>query len=115
MNLLRSPYLSPEHLEWQDTLRRWVAREITPFVNDWDEAGEFPRDLYRRAAEIGLLGLGYPEEYGGIPADRFMSMIAGRELARCGAGGVPASPLVGAMRLTDSRFEAWLARRRARS
>jgi acyl-CoA dehydrogenase len=93
MNLLRSPYLSPEHLEWQDTLRRWVAREITPFVNDWDEAGEFPRDLYRRAAEIGLLGLGYPEEYGGIPADRFMSMIAGRELARCGAGGVPASLL----------------------
>ena len=87
MNLLRSPYLSPEHLEWQDTLRRWVAREITPFVNDWDEAGEFPRDLYRRAAEIGLLGLGYPEEYGGIPADRFASPFPNEKAARAANGG----------------------------
>ncbi|WP_345932248.1 acyl-CoA dehydrogenase family protein (plasmid) [Tistrella bauzanensis] len=90
---MRSPFLSADHLEWQDTLRRWVAREITPFVNEWDEAESFPRDLYRKAAEIGLLGLGYPEEYGGVPADRFMAVIAGRELARCGAGGVPASLL----------------------
>jgi acyl-CoA dehydrogenase len=93
VNTLRSPFLSADHLEWQDTLRRWVAREITPFVNEWDEAESFPRDLYRKAAEIGLLGLGYPEEYGGVPADRFMAVIAGRELARCGAGGVPASLL----------------------
>ncbi len=57
----------------------------------WDEAGEFPRELYEKAAEIGLLGLGFPEEYGGVPADQFMKIIASQELARAGAGGVSAS------------------------
>src|SRR5208282_1565500 len=57
----------------------------------WDEAGEFPRELYRRAAELGLLGLGFPEEFGGSPADRFMWIVVVQELARAGAGGISAS------------------------
>lgn len=53
-------YYRPEHIELQDTLRRFVAKEISPYVNDWDEAGEFPRELYEKAARIGLLGIGFP-------------------------------------------------------
>ncbi|HAO42857.1 MULTISPECIES: acyl-CoA dehydrogenase family protein [unclassified Afipia] len=86
-----SPFLTPEHLAFRDMLRRFVATEIEPFAAQWDEAGEFPRELYLKAASIGLLQLGFPEEYGGIPCDRFMSMIAAQELARAGAGGVSAS------------------------
>ena len=50
------------------SVRRFVEREIAPHVDAWDEAGTFPRALYAEAAAAGLLGLGYPEAYGGTPA-----------------------------------------------
>ena len=86
-----SPYYTEAHAAFRANLRRFVAREIAPFVDEWDEAGGFPRELYRKAAAIGLLGLGFPEEYGGTPGDRFYSIIASQELARAGSGGVAAS------------------------
>ncbi len=86
-----SPYYTADHEAFRDQLRRFVAKEIAPFADQWDEAGEFPRELYRKAAGIGLLGLNFPEEHGGIAADRFYAIIAGQELARAGSGGVAAS------------------------
>jgi acyl-CoA dehydrogenase len=72
-------------------MRRFVEREIAPHVDEWDEAGGFPRELYKKASAVGLLGLGYPEEYGGTPADGFYRLIAAQELARAGSGGISAS------------------------
>ena len=89
-----SPFYGETHHAWRATLRRWVDREIAPNATAWDEAGEFPRQLYASAAEIGLLQLGFPEEFGGIPSDPFMSLVTTQELARPGAGGVPASLMV---------------------
>jgi acyl-CoA dehydrogenase len=89
-----SPFYTASHEAWRASLRRWVDREIAPHVTAWDEAGEFPRELYGKAAEIGLLQLGYPEEFGGLPSDPFMSIVTTQELARPGAGGVPASLMV---------------------
>lgn len=86
-----SPYYTVDHEAFRDQLRRFVAKEITPFADAWDEAGEFPRELYKKAAGIGLLGLNFPEEHGGSAADRFYAIIAGQELARGGSGGVAAS------------------------
>jgi acyl-CoA dehydrogenase len=87
---MNSPFYTAEHEAYRDVVRRFVAREIEPFAHDWDEDGEFPRVLYEKAAAIGLLGLGFPEEYGGTDADRFMWIVAVQELARAGAGGVSA-------------------------
>ena len=87
----RSDYFSPGHEDFRRTLRAFVDREIAPFVGDWDEAGSFPRELYRKAAAIGLIGLGYPEELGGTPADLFYGIVSAEELARAGSGGVQAS------------------------
>ena len=64
----RSPFYGPEHEAFRHSIRRFVAREIEPFATQWDEAGEFPRELYRKAGEIGYLGLGFPAEYGGSEA-----------------------------------------------
>jgi acyl-CoA dehydrogenase len=86
----KSPYYTADHEAFRDQLRRFVAKEIEPFADQWDEAGEFPRELYKKAAAIGLLQLNFPEDYGGIRADRFFAIIAGQELARAGAGGVAA-------------------------
>lgn len=92
LNPLPNPnYYTPEHEQFRQTMREFVSREIAPFASDWDEAEEFPRELYRKAAAIGLLGLNYPEEFGGTPADGFYSIIASVELAAAGSGGVSAS------------------------
>lgn len=85
------PHYTAEHEAFRDTVRRFVDNEIAPNVNDWDEAGTFPRELYRKAADIGLLQIGFPPEFGGVEADSFFSIIAAQELARAGAGGLSAS------------------------
>lgn len=89
---LPSPHLTESHEAWRRTVRGFVEKEIAPHVNAWDEEGKFPRELHRRAAEIGLIGLGFPENYGGVSegVDIFHSMIASEELARAGAGGLVA-------------------------
>jgi acyl-CoA dehydrogenase len=86
-----SPFYTAEHEAFRDAVRRFVAREIEPNATQWDEAGEFPRDLYRKAAAVGGLQLGFPEAYGGIACDRFHRLIWAQELARAGAGGISAS------------------------
>lgn len=91
MNPGKSPFFTEEHEAFRAVVRRFVAKEIEPFAGQWDEDGEFPRDLYRKAADIGLLGLGFPEAFGGTPADQFMRIVVSQELARPGAGGVNAS------------------------
>ena len=89
---LNRAWYRQEHLDFRESVRRFVAREITPHVQQWDEAESFPRELYRKAADVGLLGLGFPEEYGGVGGiDYFHRLVASVELAQCGSGGVLAS------------------------
>ena len=77
-----------------DTVARFARQEIAPHVTTWDAAGEFPRGLYAKAAALGLLGLGYPEEYGGTPAPHALRLAMWVNLCRFGAsGGVLASLL----------------------
>ena len=58
-----SPFYDSAHEAFRDQVRRFVRTEIEPHVDEWDEAGTFPRELYRKAAEVGLLQLNYPEEF----------------------------------------------------
>jgi len=73
------------------SVRRFVEREIAPHVATWDEAGTFPRELYAKAAEAGLLALGYPEHLGGTLASMAWRLIVSDEVARAGSGGLLAS------------------------
>ena len=82
---------TPDQADFRASIRRWVDTEIAPHVAAWDEDGTFPRALYRRAAELGLLQLGYPEPLGGTPCALSWRLIAAEELARSGAGGLLAS------------------------
>jgi acyl-CoA dehydrogenase len=70
-----------------DSLTRFAKREIEPNIHAWDEAGEFPRSLYLRAAELGLLGMGYPEHLGGSPATWRMRNTLSQQLSRMGGSG----------------------------
>ena len=93
---LPNPNLLPEHEEWRTQLRRFIDTEIAPFAEEWDEAGHIPIALWPKAAAVGLLGLGYPEEFGGTSEgiDVWHSWITNEELARIGVGGIPASLMV---------------------
>lgn len=93
---MHNPHLTEEHHAWRDHLRRFIDREVMPYADEWDEAGKIPDELWTKAAEIGLLGLGYPEEFGGTSdgIDIWHKNIANEELARLGVGGVAASLMV---------------------
>ncbi len=84
-------YFDDSHRLVRDSVRRFVEREILPHVADWEEAEEFPRQLYRMAGEAGILGIGYPEALGGShEGDLFAKVAASEELMRCGSGGLVA-------------------------
>ena len=89
----RSPYYGETHEALAQSVRTFVAREIAPFVDQWEEDGELPRALHKKAAEAGILGLRYPELYGGHADgfDIFHGLVLTEELSRPGAGGVGAS------------------------
>lgn len=80
-----------EHEAFRASVRRFVDLEVTPHVGAWDEAGAFPRELYAKVGALGLLGLGFPEAYGGSDADPFHSVVLIEEFARAGCGGLMAS------------------------
>ena len=91
---LPNPHFTEEHHAWREALRRFIDTEVMPYADDWDEAGAIPTELWPKAAEVGLLGLGYPEQFGGTPADSWHSWIVNEELSRVGAGGISASLMV---------------------
>ena len=89
----RSPYYNETHEAVAQSVRRFVEREVAPNIDAWEAAGELPRALHVAAAEAGILGLGYPEEFGGHSAgfDIFHGLVQTEELCRVGAGGLGAS------------------------
>ena len=84
-------YFGETHNMVRQTVRKFVEREIKPFVDEWEEQGEFPRELYLKAGKAGILGIGYPEAYGGSGGDIFVKIASSEELMRCGSAGVVAS------------------------
>jgi acyl-CoA dehydrogenase len=85
------PPFGEEHEELRETVRRFVSKEITPNVDEWEDAREFPRELYGRCAELGFLGLKFPEELGGQGGTHLHDAVWVEELARSGgSGGVAA-------------------------
>ena len=81
-------YFGETHSMIRRTIQKFVEREISPFVDEWEEKGGFPRELYFKAANAGILGIGYPEIYGGSGGDLFHKIASIEELMRCGSAGV---------------------------
>jgi acyl-CoA dehydrogenase len=88
-----TPPFTAEHEELRETVRRFVTNEIVPYVDEWEEARIFPRELFDRCGELGFLGLKYPEEYGGQGGTYLHDAVWVEELARSGASGGVAAGL----------------------
>ena len=75
---------SPDHEMFRASVQSFLEAEVVPHYADWEEAGYTPRDIWLRAGEMGLLGTGIPEEYGGAGGDFLWDAIVIEELGRYG-------------------------------
>jgi len=80
-------YFTDEHRQFRDNLRRFIAQEIVPKADAWEEAGMVPREVLRQMGSLGFLGVRYPEQYGGSALDTVYSAILAEELGRSTFGG----------------------------
>ncbi|MGZ6281535.1 MAG: acyl-CoA dehydrogenase family protein, partial [Ktedonobacteraceae bacterium] len=74
--------LNEEQIEIRNIVQRFTAQEITPHAEAWDETNHFPREIYHKMAELGLMGMTTPEEYGGSALSRLANTLVYEELAR---------------------------------
>ena len=74
--------LNEEQKEIRDIVQRFTEQEITPHAEAWDETNHFPREIYHKMAELGLMGMTTPEEYGGSALSRLSNTLVYEELAK---------------------------------
>ena len=89
-----APPFTPEHELFRKTLRDYVVRELAPHALEWDEAGIFPREVFCDLAELGALGVNYPEEVGGSGGDFWHAVVLAEELVHSRNSGVNMAVLV---------------------
>ncbi|MBT6611374.1 MAG: acyl-CoA dehydrogenase family protein, partial [Deltaproteobacteria bacterium] len=75
-------YFNKQHDLLRKAVRDFVKKEITPHVDEWEEAGEFPRELHKKVADLGFNGILYPVEYGGSDGDWFEHIVVVEEFGR---------------------------------
>jgi alkylation response protein AidB-like acyl-CoA dehydrogenase len=77
-----------EHEQLRTSIRAFVESELAPHSQEWEEKRDFPDWVFSRMGELGLLGLGYPEEYGGGGGDYLCNIVLAEEMTRAGSGGM---------------------------
>ncbi len=88
------PYFSEEHGMLRETARQFAQREIAPHTEEWDEAGIFPRDLFKKAADLGLFGIRIDPAYGGSGLDWWATAAYLEGLSYANNGGVTMALMV---------------------
>ena len=89
---MKNPFETEERAAFRENVRRFVEAEVTPHADAWDEAGNVPWELHQKVGALGVFGFGVSEQYGGLGFDDcFMRATFSEEIAKCGAGGVPAA------------------------
>ncbi|TDJ64211.1 MAG: acyl-CoA dehydrogenase [Proteobacteria bacterium] len=87
-------YLNEQHDMLRETIRRFVDGEVLPYADQWELDGMTPRSVLRQMGELGLLGIRYPEKYGGSELDTLATVLLAEELGRSTYGGFAITVLV---------------------
>ena len=82
-----SIWTTPERQQLRKTVRSFVEQDIAPHMNRWETEGEIPRELHKKAAALGLLGAGFPEDVGGDGGDLADAVLICEEMHQAGASG----------------------------
>jgi len=91
---MKSYYFTEEHELFRQGLKDFLAKEVIPFIDEWEEQQRIPKELWKKFGDMGYLGINYPEKYGGVDADFFYSVIFLEEIAKCYSGGFAVAPSV---------------------
>ncbi|MGW7537104.1 acyl-CoA dehydrogenase family protein [Amycolatopsis sp. NPDC054798] len=81
------PFRTPERTELRATVRRFVEKDVLPHLDDWERAGELPRELHRKAGQLGLLGVAFPEAAGGGDGNYLDALVVAEEMHYAGGSG----------------------------
>ena len=90
----REPFFTEQHDMFRGMVRQFVEAELTPYVDQWEEDELFPREVFNKAGEAGLLGINYKEEYGGTNLDYWFTVVRTEEYVRSKCAGVNMALLV---------------------
>ncbi len=90
----KSIYFTEEHDILRSQIQRFVAEEVQPYGDAWEEDGMVPRDVIRKMGKLGFLGIQYPEEYGGTEQNVLAASVYAEELGRSTYGGFAITALV---------------------
>lgn len=88
-----SPYRE-EHELFRKQVRQFAEKELLPHADEWERDEIFPREVFQKAGQLGILGAHYPEDVGGGGGDYWFSIAKGEELVRSGSAGVTMALLV---------------------
>jgi citronellyl-CoA dehydrogenase len=77
---MSAEYFTPEHEIFRQSIREYVTKELAPHAEEWEEAGIFPREVFRRFGELGALGASYPEKCGGAGGDWWYTVALAEEM-----------------------------------
>ncbi len=89
---MRNPFDTEERKTFREMVSKFLEAEIWPYVDEWDEAGEYPHEINEKVCELGVFGFGIDEKYGGLGFDdQFMRKDVSVEMGRSSAGGLFAS------------------------
>ncbi len=84
---MNSYYFTEEHEMFRQSLRTFLEKEVAPHIDEWEENRRTPREIWKKMGEMGFLGLGYPEEYGGSNLDFFYDVVFNEEICRLNSAG----------------------------
>ncbi len=87
-------YFTQEHELFRDSLRKFLEKEVLPYIEEWEAQQQVPKSLWRKFGEQGFLGFHYPPEYGGAGLDFFYTVVFTEEISRVFSGGFGVIPLV---------------------
>ncbi len=88
------PFFNAEHEQLRDTIRRFIAAEVLPVAEQWEQEGKVPREVLRKMGELGLFGIRYSSDYGGSELDTLSTVVLAEELGRSSFGGFAVTVLV---------------------
>jgi citronellyl-CoA dehydrogenase len=91
---MKNPWFKEEHEIFRKTVRKFMETELAPHAEEWEDKKDFPDWVFKRAGEMGFIGITYPEEWGGSACDYFYKVVFCEELPRSGCGGVNMALLV---------------------
>lgn len=92
--MMQSYYFTEEHELFRQGLKAFLDKEVRPHIDEWEENGRIPKELWKKFGEMGYLGLNFEEKWGGMDADFWFTVVFMEEVWKCQSGGFAITPSV---------------------